>query len=86
MITELQDFNPTDVSADYDFWATPSGQLVLETQETFASLFAVPNEWLTSEIVDGRTITKHPEGFIPDHPDVVNVRVTENGKVEVDND
>lgn len=59
MIAELEDFIPADVSDDYDFWNTPSGQLVIDTHETFRSLFAVPNEWLNPEFVDHRRTDTH---------------------------
>lgn len=59
MIPELEDFNPADVSDDYDFFATESGQLHLQTLETFGTLFAVPNEWLNPEFVDHRCSGDH---------------------------
>ena len=55
MIEELQDFDASLVSEDYDFEKTVSGKLHRETLAAFASIFAVPNEWLKSEHVDHRS-------------------------------
>jgi hypothetical protein len=55
MIEELQDFDASLASADYDFEQTVSGKLHRETQEAFASIFSVPNEWLKPEYVDHRS-------------------------------
>jgi len=74
LTAELSDFDPTLVSDDYDFFATESGKLHLETQEAFGSLFSVPNEWLKPEFVDHRRSDDHTP---------VNLK---DGKIEVINE